>query len=182
MTPLAVENSVGKPAAPPRRGAQCRCGKESVANSHPPICPCSVPLAGPGGDFSFFVLILYSTHYANIHPPTRNSQQSKSACGHSIGMGERHWRLERRDGGRGMAPEVGLEPTTTRLTAACSTIELLWIPNGRAIYKHHVVPSNAFTGRLRFDVCRTVPKCSAVAVAVNVGWNSRIPETQSSCR
>ena len=25
-----------------------------------------------------------------------------------------------------MAPEVGLEPTTTRLTAACSTIELLW--------------------------------------------------------
>lgn len=27
-----------------------------------------------------------------------------------------------------MAPEVGLEPTTTRLTAACSTIELLWNP------------------------------------------------------
>ncbi len=26
-----------------------------------------------------------------------------------------------------MAPEVGLEPTTLRLTAACSTIELLWI-------------------------------------------------------
>ncbi len=25
-----------------------------------------------------------------------------------------------------MAPKVGLEPTTTRLTAACSTIELLW--------------------------------------------------------
>ena len=25
-----------------------------------------------------------------------------------------------------MAPEVGLEPTTLRLTAACSTIELLW--------------------------------------------------------
>ena len=28
-----------------------------------------------------------------------------------------------------LAPEVGLEPTTTRLTAACSTIELLWNPN-----------------------------------------------------
>lgn len=28
--------------------------------------------------------------------------------------------------GTEMAPEVGLEPTTTRLTAACSTIELLW--------------------------------------------------------
>ena len=25
-----------------------------------------------------------------------------------------------------MAPEVGLEPTTRRLTAGCSTIELLW--------------------------------------------------------
>ena len=30
-----------------------------------------------------------------------------------------------------MAPEVGLEPTTTRLTAACSTIELLWNRKGR---------------------------------------------------
>ena len=29
-----------------------------------------------------------------------------------------------------MAPEVGLEPTTSRLTAARSTIELLWIPKG----------------------------------------------------
>src|SRR6185503_6879440 len=29
-----------------------------------------------------------------------------------------------------MAPEVGLEPTTPRLTAACSTIELLWNPKG----------------------------------------------------
>ena len=27
-----------------------------------------------------------------------------------------------------MAPEVGLEPTTHRLTADCSTIELLWNP------------------------------------------------------
>jgi hypothetical protein len=37
-----------------------------------------------------------------------------------------------RKGCRRLAPEVGLEPTTTRLTAACSTIELLWIRNGRA--------------------------------------------------
>src|SRR5271155_2628515 len=29
-----------------------------------------------------------------------------------------------------LAPKVGLEPTTTRLTAACSTIELLWMPHG----------------------------------------------------
>src|SRR6266850_2929661 len=27
-----------------------------------------------------------------------------------------------------MAPKVGLEPTTHRLTADCSTIELLWMP------------------------------------------------------
>src|SRR5208283_4719102 len=34
-----------------------------------------------------------------------------------------------------LAPEVGLEPTTTRLTAACSTIELLWNANGHIIYE-----------------------------------------------
>lgn len=33
-----------------------------------------------------------------------------------------------------MAPKVGLEPTTDRLTADCSTIELLWNKNGGAIY------------------------------------------------
>ena len=33
-----------------------------------------------------------------------------------------------------MAPERGLEPLTRRLTAGCSTIELLWNPNERAIY------------------------------------------------
>ncbi len=30
-----------------------------------------------------------------------------------------------------LAPEAGLEPATHRLTADCSTIELLWNPNGR---------------------------------------------------
>ena len=34
-----------------------------------------------------------------------------------------------------MAPEVGLEPTTSRLTAARSTIELLWMPKGQTNYK-----------------------------------------------
>ena len=34
-----------------------------------------------------------------------------------------------------MAPEVGLEPTTTRLTAACSTIELLWNSESGEIYR-----------------------------------------------
>jgi hypothetical protein len=32
------------------------------------------------------------------------------------------------DGASELAPEEGLEPSTTRLTAACSTIELLWNP------------------------------------------------------
>lgn len=35
-----------------------------------------------------------------------------------------------------MAPEVGLEPTTHRLTADCSTIELLWIPKAAQSTKH----------------------------------------------
>ena len=44
-----------------------------------------------------------------------------------------------------MAPKVGLEPTTDRLTADCSTIELLWMPNGRAIYKAFGHASTDFT-------------------------------------
>jgi hypothetical protein len=43
-----------------------------------------------------------------------------------------------------LAPEEGLEPSTPRLTAACSTIELLWSPNGRELYKSPASPSNAF--------------------------------------
>jgi hypothetical protein len=37
--------------------------------------------------------------------------------------------------GKRMAPQVGLEPTTLRLTAGCSAIELL-----RSIDWHHMVP------------------------------------------
>lgn len=48
-TPLAVENGVGKLAA--QDGAQCQPGKESVANSHPQICP--RPVERLGGDFFF---------------------------------------------------------------------------------------------------------------------------------
>jgi|SRR3954454_14926662 hypothetical protein len=32
-----------------------------------------------------------------------------------------------------MAPEIGLEPITRRLTAGCSTIELLWKPRTRNV-------------------------------------------------
>jgi hypothetical protein len=34
-----------------------------------------------------------------------------------------------------LAPKAGLEPATRRLTADCSTIELLWNPSGQLIYK-----------------------------------------------
>ena len=47
-----------------------------------------------------------------------------------------------------LAPEAGLEPATRRLTAGCSTIELLWNPTGQAIYK----PPNACVKR--------IPRCS----------------------
>ncbi len=50
----------------------------------------------------------------------------------------------------GMAPEVGLEPTTTRLTAACSTIELLWNAKRAAIYKSCCLSSTAFPASIGF--------------------------------
>src|SRR6266851_654950 len=43
-----------------------------------------------------------------------------------------------------MAPEVGLEPTTHRLTADCSTIELLWNPKRGVIYAAPPPASNRF--------------------------------------
>src|SRR5882724_877104 len=46
-----------------------------------------------------------------------------------------------------MAPEEGLEPSTSRLTAACSTIELLWNAKGRVIYKPFHAASNRFAAR-----------------------------------
>ena len=46
-----------------------------------------------------------------------------------------------------MAPEAGLEPATSRLTAARSTIELLWNPDGRSIYKPLFAASNGFLMR-----------------------------------
>ena len=56
-----------------------------------------------------------------------------------------------------LAPEVGLEPTTPRLTAACSTIELLWNPSGRAIYKPPSVASNGFSTKVRSERILTEP-------------------------
>src|SRR5262245_23893443 len=44
-----------------------------------------------------------------------------------------------------LAQETGLEPVTRRLTAGCSTIELLWNPKGRAIYRRGSGPSIGFS-------------------------------------
>ena len=43
-----------------------------------------------------------------------------------------------------MAPEAGLEPATRRLTAGCSTIELLWMPERGEIYRPARTESNGF--------------------------------------
>src|SRR5579859_5345355 len=48
-----------------------------------------------------------------------------------------------------MARDVQLEPTTSRLTAARSTIELLWNPNGPAIYRRGTTGSNRFSESVR---------------------------------
>lgn len=61
---------------------------------------------------------------------------------------------------RELAPEVGLEPTTHRLTADCSTIELLWNPNEASIYKSPFGPStDDFTGSSRLAT-RTVERAA----------------------
>ena len=44
-----------------------------------------------------------------------------------------------------VAPKVGLEPTTDRLTADCSTIELLWMPTERGLYKGRIRASTAIS-------------------------------------
>lgn len=43
-----------------------------------------------------------------------------------------------------MAPEEGLEPSTTRLTAACSTIELLWNPIRKGAHSTNPRPHRQF--------------------------------------
>src|SRR5262245_6441714 len=53
-----------------------------------------------------------------------------------------------------LAPKVGLEPTTTRLTAACSTIELLWNPKSDGIYKSTSGASIGFTNHRPQPPCR----------------------------
>src|SRR5256885_12350130 len=61
-----------------------------------------------------------------------------------------------------LAPEVGLEPTTHRLTADCSTIELLWNPNGgqstnRRRYRQQVFSALKHAGSADNKTCFEPP-------------------------
>ncbi len=71
-----------------------------------------------------------------------------------------------------MAPEAGLEPATRRLTAGCSTIELLWMPERRAIYKAPRTTSNRFLN----------PSARAPLVFVPLRKNRRSGRTSRAMR
>ena len=55
-----------------------------------------------------------------------------------------------------MAPEVGLEPTTLRLTAACSTIELLWNSESAKSTGELGPRQTVLTGKLRLSLVGNV--------------------------
>src|SRR5258708_2459279 len=69
-----------------------------------------------------------------------------SKCYEATGVVSRRC-VERRD--FSLAPQVGLEPTTLRLTAECSTIELLRSNSGGLFhYTKHVPPCQTGLARL----------------------------------
>ena len=74
-----------------------------------------------------------------------------------------------------MAPQVGLEPTTLRLTAECSTIELLRSKMGR---------SNPLDQRLLRAVNRIAPRGGLIAAAQGElrSLSRRQPVRTTSCR
>src|SRR5882757_1478367 len=72
-----------------------------------------------------------------------------------------------------LAPEEGLEPSTTRLTVACSTIELLWNANGRVLYKPPAAASNRFIAKFGSADRKT---CS-VPPAQFAGWDDHSSRT-----
>jgi hypothetical protein len=80
-----------------------------------------------------------------------------------------------------VAPEVGLEPTTTRLTAACSTIELLWIPVAGADGNYRVsVASKAFS-RILFSKLRRLIHFGQYQGQKPAGHQSGPPGTTPFC-
>src|ERR1700682_5075839 len=57
--------------------------------------------------------------------------------------------------GNYLAPQVGLEPTTLRLTAECSTIELLRSNAGRLLLNHYTKPASTC------QICSFASECDA---------------------
>ena len=64
-----------------------------------------------------------------------------------------------------MAPQVGLEPTTDRLTADSSTTELLWINKmlGNVLLSRNVSPTTIGAKELNFCV-RHGNRCDLLAI------------------
>lgn len=58
-----------------------------------------------------------STDWFHTRHPPASTHPNEGRCREPLGR--------TKSGGKGLAPQVGLEPTTLRLTAECSTIELL---------------------------------------------------------
>ena len=76
-----------------------------------------------------------------------------------------------------LAPQVGLEPTTLRLTAECSAIELL-----RSDWRFHVLHQNIKPGPRRQTLANFRPflvstaptaACSPLRLLLEVGWKER---------
>ena len=61
-----------------------------------------------------------------------------------------------------MAPQVGLEPTTLRLTAGCSAIELLRSMGVFVVVIHHIIGGG--WGKLVSYPVTTLPTCGGVGV------------------
>ena len=87
---------------------------------------------------------------------------------HSLGVKIGFWRIEnlRFTGVLKLAPEVGLEPTTDRLTADSSTIELLWNALAGAEPSQPVSePSKGFSGNHQSSPLRSVDRSPETGAA-----------------
>ena len=70
----------------------------------------------------------------------------------SLGLGKEKGRRSRfQRPSSYLAPQVGLEPTTLRLTAECSAIELLRNKRPNTVFHNHVRARSAFYSRWKFE-------------------------------
>src|ERR1035438_8795918 len=76
-----------------------------------------------------------------------------------------------------MAPEVGLEPTTSRLTAARSTIELLWNPKGNDFTSRCTARQTDSSRRLAARAIKCAPRGLPDALDQAAAIRTRPPGT-----